>query len=498
MSASSLPSSSAESAEQRDGSSSARRRGSSFFQPADLADPRLAPLVLRLAMPSVAGLSIHALHHVINGIFVGLVGADAVAAVSLSFPIFLLVSAVGHGLGTGCAASIGRQLGAGKTEDAGMTATLGLGLAGLSGMACSVILLLSLKPLLLFFGASPAILPLAEDYVSVLAFGCSLMLLQIVCDFVVIAEGNTAFSMWTLILSFTLNIILDPLLIFGLKLGIAGAAFATAVSQLAALGAFTAYFWRRAGRLRIHWRLFRLPPHLLRPVFSVGVPAALTTALTAAAFTLLYQLSGAYGGDSAIAATGIALRVYTLGELPLVGFCIGAQAVLSFAWGAGDPLRILCATRFMLLVTTLFAFAYSLIVLIFACPITAFFTSDPKVLILGMRAISAFHALFGLTGLQLVTLVLLQSLDKGRLAAIVSLAPQGYLLIPLLSVLPRLLGINGVFLSQAAAIAFAAILAAAFLWREARGLNRLAQHASPGSITPLPARGVMTGLEAGQ
>lgn len=446
----------------------------SLLKPADLADPRLSSLIMRLALPSVFGLTIHALHHVVNAAFIGIVGPEAVAAVSVVFPIFLFVSAIGHGLGVGCAASIGRHLGAGNCDEANSTATIGLGLAGLVGIACSIGLLIWLTPLLRLFGATPAILPPAQDYVGILAFGCAFTLLQILCDFIVISEGNTRFSMWTLIGAFTLNIILDPIFIFGFNLGVAGAAVATMTSQLAALAAFALYFGKSGGNLRVHWRLFHPTVAILRPIFSVGLPATLTTALSAITFTLIYRTAGAYGGEAAIAAIGIALRVFTLGELPLVGFCIGAQAVLSYAWGAKAPLRVLSATRFMLLVTTAFAVAHSVVILTFSHAIVGLFTKDPSVLALGTQAVIAFHVFFGLTGLQLVVLVLLQSLDKGRSAAVVSLAPQGYLLIPPLLILPRIWGLDGVIMSPAVAIALTVVLAGIFLWRETEGLKRIA------------------------
>ncbi|QBR71861.1 MATE family efflux transporter [Beijerinckiaceae bacterium] len=456
----------------------------SLLKPSDLADPRLFSLIMRLALPSVCGLSIHALHHVVNAAFIGNVGPEAVAAVSVVFPIFLFISAIGHGLGVGCAASIGRHLGAGNTDEANSTATIGLGLAGLVGVACTVGLLIWLTPLLRLFGATPAILPPAQDYVGVLAFGCAFTLLQILCDFIVISEGNTRFSMWTLIGGFTLNIILDPIFIFGCNLGVSGAALATMTSQLAALAAFALYFKKSAGNLRVHWRLFRPTVAILRPIFSVGLPATLTTALSAITFTLIYRTAGAYGGEAAIAAIGIALRVFTLGELPLVGFCIGAQAVLSYAWGAKAPLRVLSATRFMLLVTTAFAVAHSVVILTFSHAIVGLFTKDPSVLALGTQAVIAFHLFFGLTGLQLVVLVLLQSLDKGRSAAIVSLAPQGYLLIPPLLILPRLWGLDGVIMAPAVAIALTVVIAGLFLWRETEALKRFALRGALSSDTP--------------
>ncbi|SFK03435.1 MATE family efflux transporter [Methylocapsa palsarum] len=440
--------------------------------PANLADPRLASLILRLAMPSVLGLSINALHHVVNAAFIGMMGLEAIAAVSVALPIFLFVSALGHGLGVGSAATIGRLLGAHDADDASTTATVGLGLAGLLGLACTAGLLLWLTPILLFFGATDAVLSYAQDYVGVLAFGCALMLLQILCDFVVISEGNTRFSMWTLVGAFALNIVLDPIFIFGMGLGVAGAGLATITSQFAALTAFAIYFSRKIGILRIHWGLFRPRPDILRPILNVGVPATLTTALSAVAFTMVYRAAGAYGGDAAIAGVAIALRVLTFGELPLVGFCIGAQSVLSYAYGAGAPARVLAATRIMLIATTAFAIAYALTILAFPDAIVSLFTRDPVAASIGVKALVAFHICFTLTGIHLVTLVLLQSLDKGVFAGLVSLAPQGYLLIPLLVILPNFWGIEGVILSLPIAMGLTAALSLIFLLRERMLLQR--------------------------
>ncbi|ACK52227.1 MATE efflux family protein [Methylocella silvestris BL2] len=441
-------------------------------KPVDLGDPRLRSLIMRLALPSVFGLSINALHQVVNAAFVGALGAEAIAAVTLALPIFIFISAVGHGLGVGAAASIGRLLGANEPEEANATATVALALAAPFGVACAAALLLWLTPILELFGATPTSAPFARAYIGVLAFGAPFMLLQILCDFIAIAEGNTRFSMWTLVGAFTLNIILDPILIFGFHLGVAGAAAATIASELAALAAFAFYFANRVGRLRIGAKWLRPRFAILRPIFSVGAPTSLSTALAAVSFVLIYRAAANHGGDAAIAGAGIALRLLTFGELPLVGFCLGAQAVLSYAFGAGQPARVVAATRFMLVVTTTFAAAYSLVILAFPHTVISLFTDDAPTRAMAVQAVVAFHAVFALSGLQLVTLVLLQSLDEGRLAGAVGLAPQGYLLIPLLVALPPAFGMTGVILSQPIAMALTAVLSAVLLWRRIGSLRR--------------------------
>ncbi len=189
--------------------------GVRFAAPLDLADPRLERLIVRLAVPSVAGLSITALHHVANAAFVGLLSGQALAAVSLAVPIFALVAAIGHGLGIGGAASIGRLLGAGDALDAGRAASATLALCvllgGAAGIDCSGAPAACWRSSVRGRTSRPSQQPISGCWPS----RALLLLAQIACDFIAIAEGNSRFSMWTLLGAFALNIVLDPLLIFG-------------------------------------------------------------------------------------------------------------------------------------------------------------------------------------------------------------------------------------------------------------------------------------------
>ncbi|MFO1072540.1 MAG: MATE family efflux transporter [Geminicoccaceae bacterium] len=354
--------------------------------PLDLADPRLGRLILRLGLPSVAGLAITALHHVANAFFVGLVGVDAMAAVSVAVPIFVLVAAVGDGLGVGAAAAIGRLLGAGSQKRAGVTASTVLALAVAVGGLATLVLLLGLSPILTAFGATPALLPEARLYVGLLAWSCAFLLAQQLCDFIAIAEGNSRFSMWVLLGCFGLNLVLDPLLILAAGLGVQGAAIATLLSQLAALLAYAAYFRRRRGTVRVALGLVRWRWRLVGPVLQVGVPAMLSGMLTALALALVYRAAAGHGGEAALAGIGIALRLLTLGLLPLAGFCLGAQAVLSHGHGAGTHGRVLRATRLMLLATSGCALAYALAMLLLAQPIVGLLTDDPAARAIGVQA----------------------------------------------------------------------------------------------------------------
>lgn len=395
----------------------------SALAPLDLGDPRPERLIVRLALPSVIGLTITGLHHVANAVFIGMINAEAVVAVSIVFPLVIVVMAVGEGLGVGLAACIARYLGEDAPEKAHIAATTGIAMALSIGLAVTALVLPNLAALLVLFGATPATLPIAQGYATITLLGSSLMLLQMLCDFIAIAEGNTRFSMWTLLGSFTLNIVLDPLLIFGLDLGVEGAALATILAQVTALAAFALYFRHRIGRVRIAARHFVPTAAILRAILGIGVPVMLSTMLTAAALALVYVSAGRHGGDPAIAGIGIALRLLTMGLLPLAGFCLGAQPVLGYAHGAGDRRRVLRSLRFMLKLACGFTLGYALLILLMPGAIARLFTDEAEVAALAARALVAYHLCFALAVLQAVLVVLLQALDKPLKAALVSLGP---------------------------------------------------------------------------
>ncbi len=422
----------------------------------DMNDPRIRRLVLTVALPAVAGLAASAGHHAINAIFLGALGPDVLGGISLVMPLFLLVAAAGEGLGIGIATRLARHLGEGDPKAASSVAATALAAAIPLGIVLSVLIFFGLPDFVGALGASENLLGPGLDYGRLLAFGLTFGLLQAICDFIAIAEGNSRFSMMVLIVSFALNAVLDPVFIFFFKLGASGAALATIVSSLAALACYADYFLRGRGTVRvtggpIRWRL-------LLPIAKIGIPAAATSIMTGIGFLVLIRAAAIHGGDTGVAATAIAIRLMTLGQLPLFGFCLGAQSVVSHAFGAGDAERLKAAIRFMLAVTVPVALLYSALLFFAAEPIVRLFTNNAGVADEATAWLRALFPVFPLAAFQSVLLVMLQSRGRAGLSALVGLAPQGYLLIPLLFTLPLWMGFAGVSAATAAAAVLAAIL----------------------------------------
>ncbi|WP_369726532.1 MATE family efflux transporter [Bradyrhizobium sp. LLZ17] len=444
-------------------------------QHVDLTDQNLLGLILRLAIPSVVGLSIHALQQVVNAIFVGALGAQAIAAVSMTLPIVVLLAAAGQGIGVGTASFISRHLGAREYLEASRGASTALALTAPIGIIVTLAVLPNLPGIFATLGATPSIVPVALDYAGTVLLGYTPMLLNTVSGFIVRAEGYTRLSMWAMMIAFILNAVLDPVFIFLLDFGVRGAALATLVSQIAAFGLYIAFFSKLGGTVLVRISHISLRADRIRQLALVGAPATMTSILSAIAVMLLYAAAAPFGDDS-IAAVGIAVRILMVGALPITGFCIGAQAILGFGWGAHDYARILKAAKFMLFVTIAFSVLYSAAVVIFARPLVSLFSDNENVTEIAVSTCIVFHLFFGLFGVQSFVTAMLQSFGRARLSAIVSLARQGYLFIPAVLLFPLVAGFNGLLASQALAELGAGIIALIVMFNQFGELRRALRH----------------------
>ncbi|WP_264211404.1 MATE family efflux transporter [Leisingera thetidis] len=433
--------------------------------PIDLGSPALMQTLLRTALPAVGGLSINAAHQGVDAYFVGKLGPEALAAVSLALPLTGLTAAAGVGLGVGTASAAGRALGAGRRSDADDLASAAMALCLMLAAVFAALLWSARLPVLDLLGAAPQVRGPALDYLSVMAFAAGLGMVQILCDFTAIGEGNARFSLLSLVLCFSLNMVLDPVLIFWAGFGVKGAALATVLAQLVTLALYAVYFARGRGAIRLRPRLTRDALARLWPVLRVGLPEAGSVLLASVAFLLLYRLAGHLEGASGQAAMGIALRLWVLASLPIEGFCLGAQPVLAHAAGAGNGPRLNSAAVATAAIAAGAAALFMAAGLLAAVQLSQLFADDAAVLALAPAAVFALALSLPATALRHAAQVTLQSTARARLAAVLGLAPLGWLFLPLLILFTRLWGFDGLAASLTAAALLTGIGAALILWR---------------------------------
>ncbi|MBK1698232.1 MATE family efflux transporter [Rhodovibrio salinarum] len=431
----------------------------------DLSDPRLRRLLLRVGLPSMLGLTINALYQAVDMAFVGMLGVGPVSAISAAAPLALGMAALGEGVGVGAGAAISRALGSGHdARVAKLISTAGAMVLALAVGLPLLLLVLGGELPFLFAGSSEAV-GLAQDYAAVIVVGGGLILFQILFDFIAIARGHTAFSMCTLMIAFGVNLALDPVLIFVLDLGVLGAAYATVIAAGVAVAIYLHYFlFGRAG-LALPDLLRRPRTALMGSIAAIGGPAAASTMLTAFSFAVMYRIASDFGTES-VAGLGIALRVLTIGMLPLAGFCLGAQTVVGHSWGGGDGARTRHAVRTCLAMAVAYSAAYSLGVVLFASQTAGLFTHAAAAQAYAVEAIAVMQPAFILAPLYIVAGMLMRAKGQAVTAGLLALAPQGYVLLPIAILFSHAWGFGGLVAGHALATTLTAVVAAVLLQQD--------------------------------
>lgn len=446
-----------------------------------LGEANLRRVMFTLSVPAILGMLSNALYHVVDSIYIGRLGTQAIGAISVAFPIFALIGAVGISFGVGTASFISRALGAGRKREADRASAAGFVSVVVVGLSLSAFGLVFLDPVLRVFGATDTILPFARDYGVIMIAGSTVTMLKIYFNNLVRAEGNTRWSMIGMMSGAFLNIILDPILIFSVGLGIRGAAIATVISQGVALVLLAGHFVIRHSYVRFRPWDFRVPATVYRDMLGTGSPMFFRQAMGSFAIALLNNAAAAYG-DPAVASVGIVLRVLVFGMMPVYGFGQGYQPVAGYNYGAGSFGRLFHAMRLSIVWTAIYTSALTAVALVFTPYIAGLFSTDSEVIAIGTFGLRMVYSVFPLFGFQVVALVSFQALGKPLPALFIGLARQGIFLVPAVFLLDSWFGLAGVLASQGVAdllTALCSIALGAGLVRTLRGEARVAAAGEP-------------------
>lgn len=404
-------------------------------------------LLRQLALPAIIGMLITAIYNVVDTLFVSVLGTEAVGAVSIVYPLFMFLSAIGLMYGVGSGSFISRLLGSGDKKQANRVASTTLISSLASAIVLGILLFIGIKPILGLFGATDTIMPHALSYAKFLLTGSVFTILNMTMNNILRAEGSAKYSMIALMIGAILNILLDPLFIFYFDMGVSGAAIATVLSQGISTLVLLSFFLKKKSLLHFSIHHFKPSKSLYSELFKIGSPTFFRQFLLSFSIGLINNAAAPYG-DSAIAAVGITLRVFSIVSMVIFGYSQGFQPVAGFNYGAKKIKRLQEAIRISLLWTTIFCSISSLVYILCAPQIMSLFSKDPHVIAFGIQIIRAFMIVFPLFGFQTIYAVLFQALGRGKEAAFLSLARQGLFLIPAILILPNLFGMTGIILAQ--------------------------------------------------
>lgn len=432
-----------------------------------LGTERIDRLLLRFSLPAILGMTISALSSVVDRIFIGhAVGSEGIAAISVCFPIMMIMMAFGMLIGFGGSSLLAIRLGQGHLQEAEQILGNALVLYLLLSVGFTGLGLAFQTPLLRAFGASEAILPLARDYLTVILWGVLVHELTFGMNMFIHAGGNPKRAMQTLMIGAGLNLLLDPLFIFYLEGGVAGAAIATVLSQSVSALWVLGYFFKGKSTLRLRWKNLRPQAALVGRIAVIGSPPWAMALAGSGVQALLNNRLQLHGGDLAISVMGIIYGVTTMIRMPIAGLSQGAQPIIGYNRGALNHLRVRRTLQITLAAATAFTLIWFFAVEIWPGQILRLFGGAPGLNEMGGAALRTVLCMLPLAGVQMVSANYFQAVGKPRVALLLALSRQVLLLIPLVLILPSFFGLRGLWVALPTADFLAAVLSLFYLKRE--------------------------------
>ena len=404
-------------------------------------------LVCRLAVPSMVSMLVTAFYNMADTFFVGMLrNNSATGAVGVVFSLMAVIQAVGFFFGHGSGNFISRTLGGHHPEEAGQMAATGFFCALATGGVIAVLGLLFLDPLARALGSTETILPYARDYMGFILIGAPYMTASLVLNNQLRFQGSAAYGMVGIASGAVLNIGLDPIFIFVLDMGVAGAALATILSQLVSF-CLLLVGCTRGGNLHIRISNVRLQKRFFREILRGGLPSLARQGLSSVAAICLNHAAQPYG-DAAIAAMSVVSRIMNFASSALIGFGQGFQPVCGFNYGAQLYGRVRRAFWFCVKVSTVCLVVIAAAGACFSPQLIEVFRDDPVVVEYGARALRLQWLSFPTVGFVTMSNMMLQTIGRTRPATVLAMGRQGLFFLPFILVLPGFLGMLGVQLSQ--------------------------------------------------
>lgn len=412
-----------------------------------LKEENIDKALFKLGMPMVISLLVAALYNVVDTYFVSGLGKEAVAAVSVAFPIQLIFLGIGLTFGAGAGSYISRLLGGNNKKEASIVATVALISSAILGIIIAILLFCYLDGVLKFMGAIPSIIEISKSYTGIFIVGGILGTVNVTLGNLAVAQGAAKISLKAMIVGSISNMILDPIFIFGLNLGVRGAAIATLIARVITSLMYLIYFVGDKNLIEIKLPNFKPTVAIYKEILKIGISLLILQILQTISISKISYAASFYG-EEAIAAMGIVLRIVTLGTNVVFGYMKGLQPLAGFNYGAKNYERVREAIKASIKWTNVFCVAWTVIVYIFAPSILSIFGTDENVLNIAVPALRAAVIMFITFGFQFTYSTLYLSTGKALGGVFLNSLRQGIVLIPIILLLPKFMGLNGVIYAQ--------------------------------------------------
>ncbi len=414
-----------------------------------LTEP-IGRLLFKKAAPTVLIQLITVIYNTADTYFVAKIDTAASAAVGVVFSLMAVIQATGGSIGMGATSLISPMLGQKRVDDASTVGTSAAAMSILAGVLIGALGLLFLRPLVSLIGARGDVVPYAEDYARFILIGAPFMTMAFVLNSVLRSEGQTMYSMLAMVTGGVLNLFIDPLLIFGFGMGIAGAALATMLSQVTSFAIMAVIFIRDRSIVRLRPKYIGKKPSTYVHIVRMGVPTLFRQGMASLSSALL-NIQAAPFGAAAVAAISIANKLYMLVRHIVLGIGQGFQPIAGYCFGAKRYSRVKKVFWYATASATVICVAIAAAVFFFREPIMTWFRDDPEVVRIGSMMLAFLCVTIPLMGFSTYVNQLYQSLGFAVGATILASCRQGIFFVPLVFLLPYFFGLEGITAVQAAA-----------------------------------------------
>ncbi|MBZ4652450.1 MAG: efflux family protein [Proteiniphilum sp.] len=435
---------------------------------------KISSLVWDYALPGIVGTMVSVMYNVIGRIFIGQgVGALAISGLAITFPVMNLTASLGMLVGAGAAARISISLGKRDKETAEKILGNSLLLTVILNAVFITLFIIYLDPILRAFGASDLTLPYAHDYLQIVLLGNVFVSLGYNFNAMMRSSGYPKKAMITMLIGAVFSLILTPIFLYGFDLGIKGVAWATVISMFLGMLFVMHHFLQESSLIRLRWRNIRLDKKIIVSIVSIGMsPFSMQVAASGVALLMNTSLLR-YGGDLAVGAYGIINTVLMIFLMIIMGLNQGTQPIIGYNYGAGNYKRVRETLFYSLKVASLITVVGFLFGTFFPGLFATAFTTDAELLGITKRGIRIAVIAMPLVGFQIVSSSFFQSIGFAAKSIIQSLSRQLIFMIPGIIFLPRLWGLDGLWIAMPVSDTLAALLSLYLLLIQLRQLNRM-------------------------
>lgn len=453
--------------------------------PTELGTKKISALLKAYAIPGIIAQTASSLYNMVDSVYIGHmegVGSYAISGLAVTFPLMNLSTALGTLVGVGAATMMSVLLGQKNYDAANKVIANLVSLNTIIGLLFTAVTLLFLDPILTFFGASENTLPFARDYMVIILIGNVITHLYFGLNSLIRSAGNPKLAMGLTLFTVISNSIMDPIFIFGLKLGIKGAALATVLCQLMSLAFTLYYFYDQKKVVHLPKCVFKINWRVASDSLTIGMGPFLMNAAGCLVTLFVNQQLLKYGGDLSIGAFGIVNRVCFLFVMVVMGLNQGMQPIAGYNFGARKYNRVRevygLTVRWAVLVMTI----GFLIAQIFPRTVISIFTSDPELQDIASKGLRTMVLLLPIVGFQMVSTNLFQCLGMISKSIFLSLSRQLLFLIPAVYLLPLAFGVKGVWMSYPLADGISSMMTILLVVGLIRKFKRLNDGDDPGIL----------------